>query len=411
MRGDKKRQILVWLGTCSIFLCVGAGPEPSALRASDRARAVEAAQADAARLAAQRVVAAARLRLAEAATVDALAKLDSIALRRRAAEQRMTARSEDLAPLLPLIERLSAYPAETLLAVPGTPMEALRGVLVLRGISRQIERDAEAVKIDQAQLAALAQEQEAATSRLKTAQADQAAQAAGLDQQIAAAQHIIDAAATIDTDPSLRSSERAADQAAHAATVRNAIVTLETERQADELRAQQDAARAAQQKREAEATEAKRRAIAIAAPAGPGLANLRGQLIVPVAGTIARGFGDVSDSGPANGLSYHAPPNARVVSPCGGRIVFAGPFRSFGLLLIVDCGGGYHFVLAGFDRLDVQVGRPVQPGEPVGVMPGWDPVRDPGREPSHDGDRPALYVELRHDGVPVNPTPWLDAKS
>lgn len=407
MRGDKKRQVLLLLGTCSAFLCIGAGPEPYSLRPAEKARAVEAAQADAARLAAQRVVAAAHLRLAEAATVEALGKLDAIALRRRAAEQRMTSRSEDLAPLLPLIERLSAYPAETLLAVPGTPMEALRGVLVLRGISRQIERDAEAVKIDQAQLAALATEQEAAAARLKAAQADQAAQAALLDQQIAAAQHIIDAASAVDADPSLRMSERAADQAAHAANVRNAIVTIEAERQAEALRAQQEAARAAQQKRDAEATEAKRRATAIAAPAGPGLASLRGQLIVPVAGTVARGFGDVSDSGPANGLSYHAPPNARVVSPCGGRIVFAGPFRSFGLLLIIDCGGGYHFVLAGFDRLDVQVGRPVQPGEPVGVMPGWDP----GREANRDGDRPALYVELRHDGVPVNPTPWLDAKS
>jgi len=407
VRGDKKRQVLLLLGTCSAFLCIGAGPEPYSLRPAEKARAVEAAQADAARLAAQRVVAAAHLRLAEAATVEALGKLDAIALRRRAAEQRMTSRSEDLAPLLPLIERLSAYPAETLLAVPGTPMEALRGVLVLRGISRQIERDAEAVKIDQAQLAALATEQEAAAARLKAAQADQAAQAALLDQQIAAAQHIIDAASAVDADPSLRMSERAADQAAHAANVRNAIVTIEAERQAEALRAQQEAARAAQQKRDAEATEAKRRATAIAAPAGPGLASLRGQLIVPVAGTVARGFGDVSDSGPANGLSYHAPPNARVVSPCGGRIVFAGPFRSFGLLLIIDCGGGYHFVLAGFDRLDVQVGRPVQPGEPVGVMPGWDP----GREANRDGDRPALYVELRHDGVPVNPTPWLDAKS
>jgi septal ring factor EnvC (AmiA/AmiB activator) len=301
-------------------------------------------------------------------------------------------------------------------------MEALRGVLVLRGISRQIERDAEAAKRDQAQLTTLAQEQESAASRLKIAQAEQAAQAALLDQQIAAAQHIIDTSAAVELDPSLRTSERAADQAAHAANLRNAIVTLETERQADELHAQQEAARAAQQKREAEAAEAKRRAIAIAAPAGPGLANLRGQLIVPVAGTIARGFGDMSDSGPANGLSYRAPPNARVVSPCGGRIVFAGPFRSFGLLLIVDCGGGYHFVLAGFDRLDVQVGRPVQAGEPVGVMPAWDTGRDPrggdsrggesgGRDPGHDSDRPALYVELRHDGVPVNPTPWLDAKS
>ena len=82
-------------------------------------------------------------------------------------------------------------------------------------------------------------------------------------------------------------------------------------------------------------------------------------------------------------------------------MAFAAPFRSYGLLLIVDCGGGYHAVLAGFDRLDVKVGQAVAAGEPVGVMPGW--------EPGASGNRPALYVELRRDGQPVNPAPWLKA--
>ena len=88
-----------------------------------------------------------------------------------------------------------------------------------------------------------------------------------------------------------------------------------------------------------------------------------------------RAFGATTEAGPASGVSYRAPPNGRVVSPCGGRVVFAGPFRSFGNLMIVDCGAGYHFVLSGLDRLDAQVGQPLQPGEPVGVMPGWDPER------------------------------------
>jgi septal ring factor EnvC (AmiA/AmiB activator) len=83
-------------------------------------------------------------------------------------------------------------------------------------------------------------------------------------------------------------------------------------------------------------------------------------------------------------------------------VVFAGPFRSFGLLMIVDCGASWHAVLAGFDRLDATVGQSVQPGEPIGQMPGWDPA---GASP-----RPSLYVELRHDGAPVNPAPFLRAK-
>ena len=120
-------------------------------------------------------------------------------------------------------------------------------------------------------------------------------------------------------------------------------------------------------------------------------------------GQVVKTFGEPGDAGPASGISYEAPPAARVSAPCGGRVVFAGPFRSFGQLMIIDCGGGYHFVLAGLDRLDVPVGRPVQPGEPVGVMPAWDP-RTPGT-------RPLLYLELRQNGQPINPAPFLRGRS
>ena len=79
--------------------------------------------------------------------------------------------------------------------------------------------------------------------------------------------------------------------------------------------------------------------------------------------------------------------------------MFAQGFRSYGLLLIIDCGGGYHVVLSGFERLDAKLGQTLLVGEPVGIMPGW--------EPGSTAKRPALYVELRHDGAPVNPAPWL----
>jgi septal ring factor EnvC (AmiA/AmiB activator) len=85
-----------------------------------------------------------------------------------------------------------------------------------------------------------------------------------------------------------------------------------------------------------------------------------------------------------------------------GRVDFAAPFRSYGELLIVDCGGGYAFVLAGFSRLDVQVGQSIEAGEPVGVTPDWDP--------RNGASRPKLYMELRKDGLPVNPAPFLRAK-
>jgi septal ring factor EnvC (AmiA/AmiB activator) len=85
-------------------------------------------------------------------------------------------------------------------------------------------------------------------------------------------------------------------------------------------------------------------------------------------------------------------------------VAFAAPFRSFGLLMIVDCGGGTHFVLSGLFRIDAEVGQTLQPGEPVGIMPSWDP-RTPG------SSKPLLYVELRRNGVPVNPAPFLRSGS
>ena len=151
---------------------------------------------------------------------------------------------------------------------------------------------------------------------------------------------------------------------------------------AEQARAQDDAVRAQRQKRGDEAAAARERQAELERPTGAGTiasaAQPRGQLTAPVAGTIVHAWGDATEGGPATGISYRAPPAARVVSLCSGRVAFAAPFRSYGLLLIVDCGGGYHAVLAGFDRLDVRVGQPVAAGEPVGVMPGWEPGK-PGQ--------------------------------
>ncbi len=196
-----------------------------------------------------------------------------------------------------------------------------------------------------------------------------------------------------------------ADAAARADTLRGMLTELEAQRQAESVRAHDEAARAERQKRSDEVAAARQRQADLERPTGVGTiassAQPHGQLTAPVAGTIVRAWGDATEGGPATGISYRAPPAARVVAACSGRVAFAAPFRSYGLLLIVDCGGGYHVVLAGFDRLDVKVGQAVAAGEPVGVMPTW--------EPGSTGNRPALYVELRRDGQPVNPAPWLRA--
>ena len=367
--------------------------------AADRAAR---AAGEAVKLGQQRVKAAAKLLDAEASLQAVSVRIDALAARRREAEQRLNERAASLRPLLPLIERLSLYPMETLLAVPADPEDALRGLLVLKGLARRIEVEAEALVRDQADLDAAVKALKAEEPRLAEARALQNQEAAALDAQIAAAR-----AAQEDADADARSaSTQAARAAAQADTLKAALAALEAAEKAAVARARKEADRAERQNRKADALAARRRQAIAAAPAGPtasitGGASASGRLQSPVVGVVVRRWGQPTDSGPATGLSYHAPPGARVIAPCGGRVVFADAFRSYGLLMIVDCGGGYHVVLAGFERLDVRLGQSVVAGEPVGIMPAW--------EPGSSGPRPALYVELRHGGQPVNPAPWLRA--
>ena len=371
----------------------------------DATSRAEAAQAEERRLGNERVLSAAAMRDAETEAADLAAAIEQLAVRKRDAEARLQERAATLAPLLPLMERLALYPAETLLAVPVPPAEALRGLMVLRGLARQLEADAAALRAEQAEVAAAARELDAALPRLRITQARQAVQAAALDRQMDAAR-----AGRVDAqDAATDAARRAAIEATRAETLRAAIAGIEAERARAEARAEADAARADRQREAAAAADARRRQEALARPAGPGLVEPRPArsgvitaAVSPVAGTVVRGWGDRTEAGPANGVSYRAPPLARVVAPCAGRVAFAGPFRTFGLLLILDCGGGYHFVLAGFERVDVAVGASVQRAEPVGVMPGWDPQAS--------GARPALYVELRRNGQAVNPAPFLRAR-
>ncbi len=393
------------------LLGLAAAPNREQLREAERARAAElqaeraaearaaAAEAEERRLARQRVAAAARLRDAEQAVEATAAQVQTLARRQQEAEEDLAARAADMAPMLPLAERLSLYPAETLLAVPLPPEQAVRGVLVLAGVARQLESEATSLRAEQSQEAALQRELAEAAPKLSAAQATRALQAMQLDSQIGEARAVQQAA----EDAAADAAQGAAAEAARANGLRAAIAMIEAGRRSAQALAKQEEAAASHDRRGEAAASARRREEALARPSGPGLSAPRGQLTTPVAGAVVRSFGEAIDGGVTTGIFFRAAPAARVVSPCGGRAVFAGPFRSFGLLLIVDCGGGYHFVLAGFERLDARVGQTLQPGEPVGVMAASDP-----RSGAASGaGRPTLYLELRRDGAPVNPAPFL----
>jgi len=133
-------------------------------------------------------------------------------------------------------------------------------------------------------------------------------------------------------------------------------------------------------------------------------AAMRGHLQQPVNGAKIRDFGG-SDGvgGTQKGQSIAAHAGAQITSPCDGWVVYAGPFRSYGQLLILNAGGGYHVLLAGMERISVDLGQFVLTGEPVAVMGGGSQVSAAGAARSK---QPVLYVEFRKDGTPIDPSPW-----
>ncbi|WP_426958521.1 murein hydrolase activator EnvC family protein [Muricoccus radiodurans] len=403
--------------------------EAGAARDEARAagRSVRAAEAAERGLAERRAAAGRRAVAAETALAEAEARLAAAEAQRDAAEADLTRRAEALAPMIPAMRRLGLWPAETLLAVPAPPEDALRGVLILRHLARRLA--AEAAEYRQARedatRAAAALEEE--RNRLLAARLSAREAAEAVEEALAEARTRRETA----RDTEAEAARRAAGAAGRARDLRAAVERLEREAEAREARERAETAarireaeareaaaqarereaesrerearaadardRAARDRqealREAEAARdraeaARERASQAALPAGPPPA--RG---APVAGRIQRDFGQDG----ATGQSWAAAPGARVVSPCGGRVVFSGPFRSFGRMLILDCGGGYHFVLSGLDRLDAEVGQRLAAGEAVGTL---------GNASGGGVGRATLYVELRRNGQAVDPRGW-----
>jgi septal ring factor EnvC (AmiA/AmiB activator) len=401
------------------------------------------AMAEEKRLTVEQAAAFERLKNAEAA-VNAI-ELRSLELERRRAEAeaRFDRRTALLRRIVPIALRLSASPGETLIAAQLPPEDAIRSIALLRFVARQANDDARALAGDRDALDAATREAAEMAPRLAAAEAARSYEADALARQLAAAREQRWSAEQDASD----AARRAAGEAARAQTLRSMLEILETQRRLEEARAREDALRAERDRETTAAEAAHLRQAATGRPAWAGTlagnARPSGQLTTPVAGVLVRGWGDAEDGEPASGLTFQTELGARAVAPCGGTVAFAEPFRGYGLLVIIDCGGGYHTVLSGLDRLAVTPGRSIRQGDPVGAMrapakpeqagsgtswPALPGPRHPGPEQAGPtargtgvlsadasgdaaapGANPVLYFELRKGGHPVNPAPWLKA--
>jgi septal ring factor EnvC (AmiA/AmiB activator) len=133
---------------------------------------------------------------------------------------------------------------------------------------------------------------------------------------------------------------------------------------------------------------------------------MQGQIEFPAQGQRLREYGEADGfGGNSKGLYIATRKLAQVTAPADGEIEFAGEFRSYGQLLILNAGEGYHVLLAGLGRITAEAGQGLRAGEPIGSM-GEAPARGTLIGDRLDDPRPILYIEFRKDGSSIDPSEW-----
>jgi septal ring factor EnvC (AmiA/AmiB activator) len=353
---------------------------------------------------------AARLRDTEDRIVETEGRLKPLDDSQRSLRQSLEGRRATIAEVLAALQRMGRHPPPAIMVRPEDALQSVRTAIMLGAVLPDMRVQAEALASDLADLLRIRKEIADEKDRL-----------------------VRDVAAlTVDRQRiSLLIQERQKKQTeTEKALESERGKSLVLARQVDNLKdligkvelGLDSASRAA---RSAErAAEAKDSRIDLAALDDPGrltpavaFASARGRLPFPVNGARIREFG-VPDrlGGTEKGVSIATRPAAQVTAPCDSWVVYAGPFRNYGQVLILNAGGGYHVVLAGMDRISVNVGQFVLTGEPVAVMIGGASGNGSQTTATQitansalSSDKPVLYVEFRKDGTPIDPSPWWAA--
>ncbi|QPC85906.1 peptidoglycan DD-metalloendopeptidase family protein [Mesorhizobium sp. NBSH29] len=327
-------------------------------------------------------------------------RLDTLRGQQTGIHRSLEARRDVLAEVLGALQRMGLNPPPALLVKPEDALSSVRSAILLGAVVPQLRSETEILLADLNELSRLTASIEAEHKRLSTTIAEQITEKQRLDllltektrlqsaQQIALAEE----------------QHRAETLAARAGSLKDLIASLETEA-ASKRTAEERAARAGEAEKQRNAARA-----AMPVPEANRLletapfSRQRGKLVLPVVGQRSRRFGGKdSNGGVMLGDTVATHSSAIVTAPADGSVLYAGPFRSYGQLLILNAGDGYHVVLAGMARISVTTGQSVLAGEPVGAM-GEAKVASAAATKNDSG--PELYVEFRKDGKPVDPAPW-----
>ncbi len=355
---------------------------------------------------------AARRKGLEGKILDSEKKLADIGVKEDGIRRSLHERRGLLAEVLAALQRMGRNPPPALLVTPDDALASVRSAILLGAVVPGIRKETEKLAADLANLSALQTASAKEKEDLTITMANSLEEERRMDLLLAENDKLSRTnAAELEAEK-----QRSQELASKATTLESLVASMETE--IASVRDAAAAARQAEENRKLLTDEQRAQAKALAdsgvpdknriAPAYP-FGELKAKLELPVAGDILRQFGDADGTGhEAMGMTVATNPETVVTAPADGLVVFAGAFRSYGQMIILDAGDGYHLVISGMDTISTRQGKFVFSGEPLAVM-GAKRVAS-ATALALETDRPTLYIEFRKDGKPVDSRPWWTAK-
>jgi len=327
--------------------------------------------------------------------IDAIAsRLDVLKLQQDDIRGSLTERRGVLTEVLAALQRMGLNPPPAILVRPEDALASVRSAILLGAVVPELRVETEILMTDLKELTRLTTSIETERAKLQQTVAEQVAEKRRLAL-------LLEEKKRLQAEAEQRMEEerrKAAEMAERAGGLQELIAWLETELAS---------AREAEERRKREEAESAAQAVPEDYRLGQPMpfADRRGRLALPVRGEFGFRFGDQDGTGGTVwGDILRTQSGAIVTAPADGTVLYAGPFRSYGQLLILNAGDGYHIVLAGLDRISVSLGQSVLAGEPIGAM---GETRLASIASLKEGNAaPELYVEFRKNGKPVDPGPW-----
>ncbi|WP_208979349.1 murein hydrolase activator EnvC family protein [Pseudovibrio axinellae] len=304
-----------------------------------------------------------------------------------------------LAEVLSALQRIGHRPPPAMVVRPQDALGAVRSAILLNSIMPEVRIEAEALASDLTELSRLRGKIEAERNRIRSGAAQMAEERHRVELLLAKKR-----AARQERFVALEAEKaRAKELADKATSLKELLANLE--REVESSRRAAEAARLADIERQNQIASGDPFADPSRLKPAVAFSETLGLLPEPVSGTLLQDFGVADGFGKiTTGQSIATRPNAQVTSPTDGWVVYAGAFRSYGQMVIVNAGGGHHVLLSGLGNVMVELGQFILAGEPIAEM--GETRLASANNLNFSLDQPVLYVEFRKDGTAIDPNPW-----